>query len=94
MSPFLSPCSRIFGSSIRNFIHKNLDIVGQCDLKCYTCCNMAKELFKGMRDGKTLSLVLFGEDDFIIIFGISSKIIKVVHLFSIHIMLLVYIGLQ
>jgi hypothetical protein len=54
---------------------------------------MAKELFKGMRDGKTLSLVLFGEDDFIIIFGISSKIIKVVHLFSIHIMFLVYIGL-
>jgi len=51
---------------------------------------MAKELFKGMRDGKTLSLVLFGEDDFIIIFGISSKIIKVVHLFSIHIMFLVY----
>jgi hypothetical protein len=35
---------------------------------------MAKELFKGMRDGKTLSLILFGEDDFIIIFGISSKL--------------------
>ncbi len=93
MSPFLSPCSRIFGSSIRNFIHKNLDIVGHCDLKCYTCSKMAKELFKGMRDGKTLSLVLFGEDDFIIIFGISSKITEIVHLFSIHIMFLVCVGL-
>jgi hypothetical protein len=93
MSPFLSPCSRIFGSSIRNFIHKNLDIVGQCDLKCYTCCKMARELFEGMRDGKTLSLVLFGEDDFIIIFGISSKLTEIVHLFSIHIMFLVCVGL-
>jgi hypothetical protein len=74
-------------------MHKNLDIVGQCDLKCYTFCKMAKELFKGMRDGKTLSLVLFGEDDFIIIFGISSKITEIVYLFSIRIMFLMWVGL-
>jgi len=54
---------------------------------------MAKELFKGMRDGKTLSLILFGEDDFIIIFGISSKITEIVYLFSIHIMFLMWVGL-
>jgi hypothetical protein len=55
---------------------------------------MARELFEGMRDGKTLSLVLFGQDDFIIIFRISSKITEIVRLFSIHIMFLVCLGLS
>jgi hypothetical protein len=54
---------------------------------------MARELFEGLRDGKTLSLVLFGEDDFIIIFGISSKITEIVYLFSIRIMFLMWVGL-